>query len=361
MWQKTRFTEAVGIQHPIVQGPFGGGFSSTDLVAAVSNAGGLGSFGAHNLRRDEILRVTEEIRQKTDKPFAINLWVSVVDEGGEGLDEAGYRQAVEFFQPYYDELGMQAPGMPHDHVEHYEEQVEALIEAGPDVFSFVFGIPSADVLSRCRAAGIKTLGAATTVAEAKALEAAGVDIVLATGFEAGGHRPSFLKSAETSLVGTLPLVPQVRDAVSVPVVAAGGIADARGVAAALTLGADAVQLGTAFLACAESNTTDQHRDLIFGSAADDTVLSRAYTGRLARFLPNRFVANVEGAKAFLPFPVQAWFTTPLKKTALAQGKPELASFYAGQGAPLLEHRRAADVMAALVGGIDQIFTRTTTN
>ncbi|WP_417459828.1 NAD(P)H-dependent flavin oxidoreductase [Kordiimonas sp.] len=359
MWQKTRFTEAVGIQYPIIQGPFGGGFSSTELVAAVSNAGGLGSFGAHNLSADEILSVTQQIRATTDKPFALNLWVSVVDEGGEGLDEAGYQSAVEFFQPYYDELGMQAPGMPKDHVEQYEAQVEALIAARPAVFSFVFGIPSAEVLARCRIAGIKTLGAATTVAEAKALEAAGVDMVLATGFEAGGHRPSFIKRAEESLVGTLPLVPQVRDAVGIPVVAAGGMGDARGVAAALTLGADAVQLGTAFLACAESNTTDQHRDLIFDTAADETVLSRAYTGRLARFLPNRFVADVERVKAFLPFPLQAWFTTPLKKAALKAGKPELASFYAGQGAPLLKYRRAADVMGALTDGVTQIFNKPT--
>ncbi|WP_262691986.1 NAD(P)H-dependent flavin oxidoreductase [Kordiimonas aestuarii] len=357
MWFNTPVTESLGIKYPIIQGPFGGGFSAPELVAAVSNAGGLGSFGAHNLTPGEIGTVTREIRTLTDKPFALNLWVSVADADGLGLTAERYAEALDFFRPYYDELGMQAPPPPEGHVEDYIGQIEALIEAKPDVFSFVFGIPSADVLARCRNAGIKTLGAATTVAEARALEDAGVDIVLATGFEAGGHRPSFIKAAERSLVGMLALVPQVRDAVRLPVVAAGGIGDARGVAAAFTLGADAVQLGSAFLACAESNTSDLHRELLFSTAADETVLSRAYTGRLARFMPNEFVEAVDAHPgARLPFPLQAWFTTPLKKAALLADRPELASFYAGQGAPLLKHRRAADVVAALVADLDARFS-----
>lgn len=349
MWHSTRATEALGIRFPIIQGPFGGGFSSVPLVAAVSNAGGLGSFGAHNLTGDQIRAVAADIRHETDKPFAMNLWVSVVDEGGHGLNPDQYARAVEAFAPFYEELGISAPPMPENHIERYEEQVEALIEARPDVFSFVFGIPSADVLARCRKAGIKTIGAATTVAEAKALEAAGVDIVLATGLEAGGHRPSFLKAAEESLVGTLPLVPQVRDAVSTPVVAAGGIGDARGIRAALALGADAVQLGTAFLACAESNATDAHRDWLFENAADDTVLARVFTGRLARVKRNRFT---ETAPAPLPFPLQAWFTGAMKTAAAEAGKHDLASLYAGQGSPLLKHRSVAALMQALLTELD---------
>lgn len=354
MATSTRITGMLGIEHPIIQGPFGGGFSSVELVAAVSGAGGLGSFGAHNVKAADIGPLADSIRARTDKPFALNLWVSCVDEGGQGLSAEGYANARALFEPYYRELGITPPPPPENHVEDYEAQVDALIEARPTVFSFVFGVPSADVLARCRAAGIKTLGAATTVAEAKALADAGVDIVLATGLEAGGHRPSFLKAAEQSLVGTLALVPQVRDAVDVPVVAAGGIADARGVKAAFALGADAVQIGTAFLACEQSNTSDLHRDLLFNTSADDSVLSRAYTGRLARFLPNRFVEFMDARPAErLPFPLQAWFATPLKKAALAADKPELASFYAGQGAPLLRHRNAADLMAALTKGLER--------
>ncbi|WP_286830261.1 MULTISPECIES: NAD(P)H-dependent flavin oxidoreductase [Kordiimonas] len=353
MWHSRRATEALNIRYPVIQGPFGGGFSSTNLVAAVSNAGGLGSFGAHNLTGDQIRSVATEIREKTDKPFALNLWVSVVDEGGHGLTDDQYARALEAFSPFYEELGISAPPPPEDHIENYEEQVEALIEARPDVFSFVFGIPSVDVLARCRTAGIKTMGAATTVAEAKALEAAGVDIILATGLEAGGHRPSFLKAAEESLVGTLPLVPQVRDAVSVPVVAAGGIGDARGIKAAFALGADAVQLGTAFLACAESNATDAHRDWLFDNASDDTVLSRVFTGRLARVKRNRFT---ESAPAPLPFPLQAWFTGVMKNTAAKVGQHDLASLYAGQGSPLLKHRSVEALMTALLAELDPQFS-----
>lgn len=345
MWQKNRIVELLGIRHPVIQGPFGGGFSSAELVAAVSNAGGLGSFGAHNLSAGDIHATAAEIRTLTDKPFALNLWVSVLDEGGEGLDAAGYEKALAYFAPHYDALGVKAPGMPENHVENYREQVEAVIEARPAVFSFVFGIPDADILRRCREAGICTLGAATTVDEARALETAGVDMVLATGPEAGGHRPSFLGRAEESLVGTLALVPAVRDAISVPLVAAGGIADARGVAAAMALGADAVQMGTAFLACEESNTTGAHRDWIFESQAEDTVLSRAFTGRLARFRRNRFT---DQTTEYLPFPLQSWFATPMKKAALQADNNDLSSLYAGQGAPLLRHRRAADVINSLV-------------
>lgn len=345
MWHTNRLTETLGLRYPIIQGPFGGGFSHTDLVSEVSNAGGLGSFGAHNLSGEEILATTAEIRKKTDAPFALNLWVSVVDEGGHGLTEAAYRDAAALFAPYYHALGVDAPGKPLDHIEPYDEQIEALLEARPAVFSFVFGIPSDAILERCRRLGIKTLGAATTVDEAKALEDAGVDIVLATGLEAGGHRPSFLKRAEDSLVGTLPLVPQVRDAVSVPVVAAGGIGDARGMAAALTLGADGVQLGTAFLACQESNTTDDHRAWLFANKAEDTVLSRAFTGRLARFKRNRFTREMTDP---LAFPLQAWFTGPMKRAALHANEDELASLYSGQGAPLLKHRSAADLIQSLI-------------
>lgn len=355
MWQDTRVTRDLGIRYPIIQGPFGGGFSSPDLVAAVSNAGGLGSFGAHNLSGEAILATARDIRARTDKPFAMNLWVSVADMGGYGLDETGYRRALTMFDPYYQALGIGAPTTPEGrHIEPYEEQVDALLEARPAVFSFVFGIPSKYVLARCREAGIKTLGAATTVAEAKALQDAGVDMVLATGLEAGGHRPSFIDQAEDSLVGTLPLVPQVRDATDIPLIAAGGIGDARGIAAAFALGADAVQLGTAFLACAESNTTDKHRDWIFKSRAEETVLSRAFTGRLARFRRNRFTQSMTNP---LPFPLQAWFTGVMKRAALESGDDDLASLYAGQGAPLLRHRTAADLMSALINGLDAFYSQ----
>jgi nitronate monooxygenase len=355
MWNKTDITQKLNIAYPIIQGPFGGGFSTVKLVAAVSNAGGLGSFGAHNLAPADIRRVTEEIRAHTDKPFAMNLWVSNHDKGGDRLSADGLAAGMDMFEPYYKELGLTLPQPPERFGESFEEQAEALIDAKPPVFSCVFGIPSTSILDRCRRQGIVTIGAATTLDEALAIEAAGVDIVLATGFEAGGHRPSFLRSAEKSLMGTFALVPQVADRVRIPVVAAGGIADGRGIAAALILGAQGVQMGTAFLACTESNAAPLHREKIFSAAAANTILSRAYTGRLARFIANRYIAEMEHREeSFLPYPVQGWFAGPLKQAALEQGRADLTALYAGQGAPQLKHKKAAELMAALVSEVDHI-------
>ena len=175
--------------------------------------------------------------------------------------------ACELLRPYFDELRVPMPARPARFGPHYQEQVEALLELRPPVFSFVFGVPAPDVLERCRRAGIATLGAATTPAEAKLLEDAGVDMIVASGFEAGGHRISFLREPEECLTGTMALIPQVADAVKVPVIAAGGIADGRGIAAALKLGAAAVQVGTAFLACEESNASPLHRAKLFSADA----------------------------------------------------------------------------------------------
>ena len=209
------------------------------------------------------------------------------------------------------------------------------------------------MLRRCRELEIVTIGAATTPDEAVALETAGVDMVVATGFEAGGHRVSFLRPAEESLTGTFALVPQVADAVDVPVIAAGGIADGRGVAAALTLGAQAVQIGTAFLACTESATSAIHRDALFSPAAKRTALTRAFSGRLARGIRNRFMEELRSHESALPmYPVQNWLTGIMKPSAIAQGRSELMSLWAGQGAPLLRHCHAAALFRALVEETD---------
>jgi nitronate monooxygenase len=199
--------------------------------------------------------------------------------------------------------------------------------------------------------GIVLVGTATTVAEAVALEAGGVDAVVASGMESGGHRVSFLKPAADSLVGTFALVPQVVDAVSIPVIAAGGIADRRGYAAALALGADAVQVGTAFLATRESAAVPAYRALLHSPAARETVLTRALSGRLARGIPNRFIAELAAAEAGIaPFPVQNWLTGRFRPQAAAQGNTELMSLWAGQSASLIRHESAADVLAELLAG-----------
>ena len=349
-WTRTSVTEKLGITYPIIQGPFGRGASTALLAATVSNAGGLGSFGANDLTPEAVFQIAGEIRKLTDRPFGMNLWVSTHDAGGDTLDAETYDRVLSLLAPYYQELGVELPERPPAKAANFEEQVDALIEARPAVFSFVFGIPSPQILATCREKGIATVGGASTVDEAIAMEAAGVDMVVASGFEAGGHRPSFLKSAEDSLVGTFALVPQIADRVRIPVIAAGGIADGRGLAAAMDLGADAVQIGTAFLACEESGAHPLHRQLLFQeAAAKSTGLTRAYTGRLARGLSHRFAAEMQKHEAlFAKYPAHSWILAPLRAAALAQGRSDLVALWAGQAAPLIRHRKAGELFAALV-------------
>jgi len=347
MWTETTITKALGIAYPIIQGPFGGGVSSTRLVAAVCNAGGLGSYGANALSPAQIRDIGADIRAKTDKPFAINLWVMTGAEPT--LPPNMFQWITNRFAPYYRELGLEAPKPPARFAQDYEKQVEALLDVKPSVASFVFGIPSRGVLKACHERSIVTVGTATTVDEAKALEDAGLDAIVATGFEAGGHRPSFLKLAEDSLTGTLALIPQVVDHVKIPVIAAGAIADGRGVAAALALGAQAVQIGTAFLGCDESGAPSIHRDMLFQSDAKDTHLTRVFSGRLLRAIPNRFMEEMEDyAKDLPPYPIQNWFSGSLRKAAIEQGRGDFLSLQAGQGARLLKERTAKDLMEKLV-------------
>lgn len=320
-----------------------------ELTATVSNLGGLGSYGAHALPSERIESVAAEIRGRTSEPFALNLWISDHDPGGLALSQEDFDNAYTLFEPWYRELGVAKPDRPAHFHPRYQEQVDALLAARPPVFSFVFGIPDARVLAECRRLGIVTMGAATSIAEAQALDAAKVDAIVATGFEAGGHRPSFLNRAEESLMGTFALVQLVADRVNVPVIAAGGIADARGIRAALALGAQAAQIGTAFLACAESGTHDGHRNRLFGVGALDTILTRSFTGRLARGIRNRWTDEMGRHPARLPpFPVQGWFVGQLRAAAIAAGLDEWVSLWSGQIAPNLRHRNATDLMSDLI-------------
>lgn len=348
MWQQTKVTELAGIDYPILQGPFGGNLSSVSLVAAVSNAGGLGGYGAYTLSPEEIITIDKQIKAATGKPYNINLWVSDTDVPGGTVADEPFKKTEQLFKPYFDELGIALPPKP-SFQSRFENQVEVILHQKPAVFSFVFGIPSASILEQCRKRGILTAGAATTLDEALALESAGVDMIIASGFEAGGHRPSFLASAESSTVGTFVLVQLIKEKVKTPVVAAGGIANAKGIAAALTLGADGVQIGTAFLACEESNATATHRQMLFSKEGRYTSLSRAFTGRLGRGITSRIAKDmIHQEKNLLPFPLQSQFMSTLRSAATEQQKWDLILFWGGQIAPVLKHTRAQELMYALV-------------
>jgi nitronate monooxygenase len=349
MWNDTSLVSRLGIRYPIVQGPFGGGFSSPRLVAAVSNAGGLGSYGALGMTADGITKIVAEIRALTTAPFAVNLWVSTEDPGAFEVTREQFEAALRPLLPFYAELGVAPPSFAPPQWATLDTQIGALLDARPPVFSFIYGIPPASVFAACRERGIVTMGTATTVDEAVAIEAAGADVVIASGFEAGGHRASFVRSAEASLMGTFALVPQIADAVHVPVVAAGGVADGRGIAAALTLGADGVQIGTAFLACEESNAPPGHKEAILNARATPTILTRAYTGRLARGLTNTIGETLHTSPGpWLPYPVHAGLVRGLRDEALKQGRSDLITLWAGQAAPLVKHRHATELFADLV-------------
>lgn len=339
----------LGIEHPVLLGPFGG-LSSVALAAAVSEAGGLGGYGLYGYDGDRIRSTVASLREATSRPFAVNIWLPTGDEVAPNPQHTVFAQAL---QPFYDAVGLEAPARPERYVPPLDEQLDAIWESAPPVLSTVFGVPSADLIEQAHRRGIRVVATATTVAEAAALAEAGVDAVIATGFEAGGHRVSFLRPPEESLVGTFSLVPQVVDAVDVPVIAAGGIADRRGVAAAFALGASAVQVGTAFLATAESAANQAHRDAIRATPADGTVLTRAMSGRLARGARNRAVRAIEASGTIAPFPMQNWLTGRFRAAAGEQNLGELQSLWMGQGAPLARYSTAAEAFAELVAGVPQ--------
>lgn len=353
-WNETRVSQILGVQYPIVQGPLGG-LSSQTLTAAVSNFGGLGSFGALGLEPSAIADIIAEIRSLTTKPFAMNLWISMEDEGARTSDEAAFRRAASRLAPFIKEVGGADPVYTPYKPTRFEDQARVLLDAKVPVFSLIYGIPPSEILVEAAKQHIVTLGTATTVDEAKALEQAGVEIVVASGFEAGGHRGSFLMSSEDSLMGTMSLVPQTVDAVSIPVVAAGGIADARGVKAALALGAEGVQMGTAFLATEESGASPLHREAILSGHARQTALTRGFTGRLARGIKNRLLTALnEPGTDFLPYPLQRGLMRNLALPAQKAGRADLLALWAGQSASLA---RTADLqlfLDSLVNDMEEI-------
>ena len=341
------FWSDLGVSVPVVLGPFGG-VSSARLAAAVSDAGGLGSFGLYGYDAGRIAATAAEIRALTSAPFALNLWVPRGDEVTPA--DIDWDAATAPLAPLFDAAGVAVPERPSAFLPEYREQIDAVIDARPAVLSLVFGVPDADTLDRAHAAGIRVVGTATTVAEAVALADAGVDAIVATGFEAGGHRVSFLAPPEESLVGSMALIPAVVDAVDVPVIAAGAIADRRGVAAAHALGASGVQVGSAFLRTAESAAPRSHRAALDAVGTTGTVLTRTMSGRLSRGVPNRATREIEATGSIAPFPAQNWLTGRFRAAAATADDPELLSLWAGQAAAITPLPTAAAVFAELRAG-----------
>jgi nitronate monooxygenase len=347
----TAFTERMGIPHPLVLAPMAGGPSTPALCAAVSEAGGLGSHGGAYVAPQKLREDIRAIRGATSKPFAVNLFA----DDGVAADEPILRGAQQRLEPYRRALGL-PPSSPPAAPVRLSDAFPVLLEERVPVFSFTFGIPPREMLDACRKNGIATMGTATTVAEARALEQAGVDFICAQGAEAGGHRGTFDRDAMPALIGTMALVPQVVDAVRVPVIAAGGIMDGRGFAAGLALGASAVSLGTAFLLCPEAGTSPPYRAALREARDDATVITRAFSGRAARGLSNRFTREMADAP-LAPYPVQNSLTREIRAAAVKASDPGLLSLWAGQTAALAREIPAGELVAQILREADAVIER----
>ncbi len=345
-WPDRRILDLFDIQLPIIQAPMAGS-STPELAMAVSDAGGLGSLPCALLSLEQMRAALELIGPGAARRLNLNFF-SHAPPATDSLRSVNWRAQLS---PYYLELGLDPEAVPaavgrQPFDDAYCRMVE---EYRPAVVSFHFGLPSRDLMERVKAAGPKVISSATTVAEARWLEDRGCDAVIAMGFEAGGHRGSFLAADMSRQVGTFALVPQVADAVQVPVIAAGGIADARGIVAAFALGAAAVQIGTAYLFCPEVNLPAVYREALHGAGDEDTMITNVFTGRPARGIANRLMREQGPLSLLAPaFPSAAAAVTPLKAAAEALGRDDFSNLWSGQAARLARRSMPAGQLTRLL-------------
>ena len=347
--------DVVKIEHPIVLAPMAGSMDA-DLAIAVAQAGGLGSLPVGMLDEQKMRTQTATFRAATAKPVNLNFFVNKQPE----LNNAREHAWRERLKPYYAELDIDpAAPVPSSNRAPFDVTLcTAVEEIKPEVVSFHYGLPNAALLKRVKDAGCVLMSSATTVAEARWLEANGCDVVIAQGYEAGGHRGMFLTDNLATQVGTFALVPQIADAVKLPVIAAGGVTDARGIAAALALGASGAQLGTAYLFCPESKILAPHRAALKTARDDGTVLTNVMTGRPARGVINRLMRELGPISDMVPeFPLAAGALAPLHAKAQAQGSGDFSPMWAGQGASLGRELPARELTARLADEAQALMRR----
>jgi nitronate monooxygenase len=352
MWPDRRLTALLQIDHPILQAPMAGS-ATPELAAAVSNSGGMGALGSAEMPPDQIKAAVAELRGRTNRPFNLNFFVGAAPV----TDPAVLARTRDRLRPWYHRLGLGDPpaalsdlGPPFD-----TDRLALLLDLRPAVVSFHFGLPEPEAVAALKQAGILILSTATTVAEAVSLDAAGIDAIIAQGYEAGGHRGSHQPTHPEQGVGTMALLPQIVDAIRVPVIAAGGIGDGRGIAAAIALGAAGVQMGTAFLSCPEAGTDAARRALLAQATETDTMFTDAFSGRAARAYRSAYAEAMEASREPLAaFQQMYGLTDPL----LAAGQDDVASFHLyGQAARLNRALPADDLIRLLVSETKAAFAR----
>jgi nitronate monooxygenase len=340
-------TELFKIEFPIVQAPMLG-IVTTEMIVAVAEAGGLGSLPASHLSAEETRNILSEIRRRTSKPINVNFLCHESPSSDPGCEDAW----AQCLRPYYAELGLAfEPDRSSVPLPTFGSTHCALLEEiRPEVVSFHFGLPPKHLVERVRKTGAKIVSSATTVEEAEWLEEAGCDAIISQGFEAGGHRGTFLRHKFDAQVGTMALVPQIVDAVKVPVIAAGGIGDPRGVAAAFALGASAVQVGTAFLLCKEANVSPLHRQALRVARPEQTLITNVFTGRPARVRETRIVRELGPISKNVPaFPLAAAPLAPLRAASEPNGRIDFMPLWCGQAARLSPELSADELTRWLSG------------
>jgi nitronate monooxygenase len=346
-------TRLLCIQHPIIQAPMAGGITTSRLVAEVSNSGALGMMGAGYMTPMQIRDQIREIRKLTSYPFGINLFVP--NEFRRKQNEI--TEANLLLKPIREQLGVhERSGEIPDFNQvqaTFHEQIKVVIEEQVPVCSFTFGIPAREIIEELKQHGVIVIGTATTVNEAVEIEKSGMDLVVVQGSEAGGHRGNFLAGHQESLVGLMSLIPQVSDRVTIPVVAAGGIMDGRGLTASLCLGAQGVQMGTAFLTCLESGANEIHKEEILHSQEDQIVMTRSFSGKWARGIKNKYISDIQPVEdSFPPFPVQNALTQGIRKAASSQKNREYMSLWSGQSPRLAKKQSVQTLIQDMVAELN---------
>lgn len=352
-WQDRRLLDLFGIEHPILQAPMAG-VTSPQMAIAASEAGGLGSIAAAMLTPEGTRQELQMVKQGTARPFNINFFAHKPPTADAERDARWRRRLAA----YYAELGVPADAKGPSRAAFDAAMCDLVMEYAPKVASFHFGLPDRGLVARLKAAGVRILSSATTAEEARWLEGEGADAVIAQGAEAGGHRGMFLSDDIARQAGTMALVPQVVDAVKVPVIAAGGIGDGRGIAAALALGAAGAQIGTAFMLTPEAKTTALHRAALKQANDNSTVLTNVFTGRPARGIVNRIIREIGPMSADAPaFPLAAEATQPLRGPAESKGSTDFTSLWSGQAPTLAREMPAAELMAKMVRETEAVLQR----
>ena len=352
-WQDRRLLDLFEVEHPILQAPMAG-VTSPQMAIATSEAGGLGSIAAAMLTLEGTRQEIQMVKQGTGRPFNINFFVNK-PPAVDAARDARWRQRLA---PYYDELGLPPDAKGASRAAFDASFCDLLLEFRPKVASFHFGLPDRALMKRLQAAKILVISSATTAEEARWLEGEGADAVIAQGAEAGGHRGMFQVDDIARQAGTMALVPQVVDAVKVPVIAAGGIGDGRGSAAALALGAAGAQIGTAFMLTPEAKTTPLHRAALKQANDNSTTLTNVFTGRPARGIVNRIIREIGPMSADAPaFPLAAEATQPMRGPAEAKGSTDFTPLWSGQAPTLAREMPAGELVAAMVRETDAALNR----